>query len=123
MSYNYNHVTLVGRLTKDPEWVKISDDLGKATFFLAVSRAYKKEEKTPETDFLPITIWGKMGTHAKKLLKKGTPVLVWGRVQIRSYQGENGRQWSVDIVAENFQILQAKGPDPIMEDTKSSLQF
>ena len=123
MSYNYNHVTLVGRLTKDPEWVKISDDLGKAAFFLAVSRNYKKDDGKPETDFLPITIWGKMGEHAKKLLKKGMPVLVWGRVQIRSYQAESGRQWSVDIVAENFQILQAKAADPIIEDAKSSLQF
>jgi len=111
MAYNYNHVTLVGRLTKAPEQIKISDSLTKTVFFLAVQRRYKKAGEAAITDFIPISFWGKTGALAFDMLKKGMPVLVWGRIQIKSYQVDSKRQWGVEIVAENFQILQSKAPD------------
>ena len=45
MGYSYNHVTLVGRLTRDPESVQLSGGLSKAVFTLAVQRGFKKDEK------------------------------------------------------------------------------
>ena len=111
MSYQYNQATLVGRLTRDPEFFKISESLSKAQFVLAVSRNYKKEDGSVDTDFIPISIWGKNAEIAHHLLKKGMPVLVWGRIQIRTYQNQDQKIQMTEIVGENFQLLQPKTVD------------
>ena len=59
MSYNYNQATLVGRLTKDPVFKQISETVCKLTFTLAISRPFRKKDSSPETDFIPVTIFGK----------------------------------------------------------------
>ncbi len=112
MGYSYNHVTLVGRLTRDPEGVQLSGGLSKAVFTLAVQRGFKKDGMPREVDFIPVSIWGKMGQVALQVLKKGVPVLVWGRIHIKNFQVDNKRVWAADIVAENFQILQARAVEP-----------
>lgn len=121
MGYSYNHVTLVGRLTRDPEWIQVSESLGRATFTLAVQRGFRKEDKKKEVDFIPITVWGKVGYAATTLLKKGVPVLVWGRVQIKSYLVESKRHWGVEIVAENFQILQARAIEAVEVESEAEM--
>ena len=108
MSYQYNQATLVGRLTRDPELIKISDSLSKAQFTLAVKRNYKKEDGVSETDFIPISLWGRSAETAHELLKKGTPVLVWGRIQIRTFKNQEKRSQVAEVVGDNFQILQPK---------------
>ena len=103
MSYNFNHITLVGRLVRDPDLKQIGESNSKCTFVLAVSRRMKKEQR--ETDFIPVIIWGKFGLNASRLLKKGMPVLVSGRIQIRTIQLNEEYRSFIDVVADNFQLL------------------
>jgi single-strand DNA-binding protein len=105
MSYNYNQATLVGRLTKDPELKALSTKSSKLSFTLAVNRQYKKPGEEAETDFIPVTLFGHSAILGEKLLRKGTPALVWGRIQVRSYEKDEERRWMTEIVAENFQLL------------------
>ncbi len=119
MSYYYNHVTLVGRLTKEPVLTKISDSLTKVSFTIAVNRGFKKEGGVRDADFIPIVLWGKVAISAQQLLRKSTPVLVWGRVQISSYLDQDQRKWGAEIVAENFQILQTKSAAELLKASKA----
>ena len=106
MSFNYNHVTLVGRIVRDPE-TKMVGDVRRASFAIAVDRPYRKEDGTCETDFIPVIIWGKLAEVAEKYLRKGRPTLVEGRIQIREYGAGQVKKKCTEIVAENFQILEA----------------
>jgi len=107
MSFNHNHVTLVGRLTKDPK-IKETSKSSKATFHLAVNRNYISEDGVAETDFIPIVLWGKLAGLSEKYLKKGSAVLVEGRIQVRSYEKEGDMHWITEVIANNFQILDSK---------------
>ena len=111
MSFNYNHVTLVGRLTKDAE-VKDASNTVKTSFSLAIDRNYRKEDGSYDTDFIPIVAWGRLAEIAYQYLKKGNPVLVEGRLQIRHYEKtynkETVKHWMSEIVVENFQMLGSK---------------
>ncbi|MCP4050489.1 MAG: single-stranded DNA-binding protein [bacterium] len=105
MAYSYNQVTLVGRLTKNPELKQVSDNASKSIFTLAVNRTYRKSDGTTDTDFIPVCMWGKLAEISFQLLNKGTPVLVWGKIQVRSYEKGNEVRWITEVVADNFQIL------------------
>ena len=108
MSYNYNHCTLMGRLTKDPDFKQITESFCKLTFILAVTRRYRKDNGKNETDFIPITLTGNIASVGSQLLTKGAPVLVYGSIQVRNYEKENERRWATEVIAENFQILNKK---------------
>jgi single-strand DNA-binding protein len=105
MGFNYNHTTLVGRVVKDAEKRQIKENVAKTTFTLAVNRSYRKDDGTQDTDFIPISMWGKMGEIGFQILQKGVPVLVWGKIQVRNYEKDNERKWATEVVADNFQIL------------------
>ena len=105
MSFNYNHCTLMGRLTKDPEFKQINENFCKLSFVLAVSRKYRKENGKIETDFVPICLLGNTAAIGKHLLSKGSPILIWGSIQVRNYEKENERKWVTEVIAENFQLL------------------
>ena len=107
MSFNYNQVTLVGRLASNPESRLVNDVHQKTFFLLAVDRAYKKDNQV-DTDFIPVIFWGKQAKLVLSLLKKGVPVLVWGRIQIFNFEKDNEKKRITEIIGENFQILQTK---------------
>ena len=115
MSYNYNQCTLVGRLTKDPEFKTITENFCKLTFTLAITRRYRKDTGQTETDFIPISLVGNTATIGKQLLSKGTPILVWGSIQVRNFEKDNERKWITEILGENFQILENKKKKRIFE--------
>ena len=97
MSYNYNHIVLVGRLTKDPE-MRSASESSAITFSIAINRTYKKDDtKTELTDFVPVIAWGKLGQAAIKCLKKGMPILVEGRLQVKSYEKDSQKKWYTDV--------------------------
>ncbi len=108
MSVCYNHVALIGRLTKDSE-LKETSHQTRASFVLAVDRPYKKEDGTSETDFINVVLWGKRAEILSSYLLKGRLVLVEGRIQIRQYEQGDVRKSVAEIVAENFQFLDYKG--------------
>lgn len=108
MGFNYNQTILVGRLTRDPETKKITETVSKTFFTLAVSRTYKRTDEQKETDFIPISIWGKNAESAIKLLKKGSPVLISGKIQVRSFEKDNITKTITEVIGEHFQLLDKK---------------
>ena len=112
MRYNYNHSTLMGRLTKDPETVDLGDKKIKTSFTLAIDRDYVKEDGSRDTDFIPVCFWGKPAELTQKLLAKGSPVLVWGRINVRNYTNkENQEKWITEVIGDSFQVLQKKSSE------------
>ncbi|HEY3831364.1 MAG TPA: single-stranded DNA-binding protein [Acidimicrobiia bacterium] len=93
---NGNSVTLVGNLTRDPEMRFTPSGAGQAILGLAVSRRYqdRNNEWQEETGFYNVVCWGDMAENAQSL-KKGTRVIVDGRLRQRSWETENGDKRSV----------------------------
>ncbi len=98
----------MGRLTKDPDFKEINDSFCKLTFTLAISRKFRKEDGTIETDFIPVTLIGTPAIVGSKLLAKGSPVLIWGAIQVRQYDKDNERKWITEIIGDNFQLLEKR---------------
>ncbi len=93
---NGNTVTLVGNLTRDPEMRFTPSGAGQAIVGLAVSRRYqdRNNEWQEETGFYNIVCWGDLAENVQTL-KKGTRVIVNGRLRQRSWETENGDKRSV----------------------------
>ena len=106
-----NKVILVGNLTKDPELRFIPSGQAVANLRLATNRRWKASngDWKEETCFVGIVVWGKSAEACGEYLKKGSPVLVEGRLQNRSWDGEDGQKRSlIEVVAERIQFLESK---------------
>lgn len=108
MAFAYNHTTLVGYLSRDPEVKYLAENLPKVYFTLAVNRGYKKEDGAKEADFIPVCLWGKTAEIGLQILKKGAPVLVSGRLQIRHYEKDKTKRFVTEVIADTFQLLEKK---------------
>lgn len=100
-----NRVILVGRLTKDPELRYTPNGVAVARFTLAVDRRQVKDREK-ETDFIDIVVWQKQAETCANYLSKGRLVAVEGRLQIRSYDDNQGiRRKAAEVVAETVRFL------------------
>lgn len=100
-----NQIILIGRLTKDPELKYTSSGIAVCSFALAVNRPFAKEGDQT-ADFITIQTWRKLAENCAKYLSKGRQVGVNGRLQIRSYDGNDGeRHWMTEVVADNVEFL------------------
>ena len=105
-----NKVTLIGRLTKDPELRYTSSNIPSATFTLAVNRQFTNQNGVREADFINIVMWRKQAETAKKYLAKGSLIAIEGRIQTRNYDGNDGKKvYVTEVVADNFEFLETKG--------------
>lgn len=103
-----NSVTLVGRLTKDPELRYTPSGVAVARFTLAVNRTFKKEGEQ-QADFINVVTWRKTAENTANFLRKGSLAGVGGRIQTGSYDGQDGKKvFTVEVVAENVQFLEPK---------------
>lgn len=104
-----NNVTLVGRLTKDPDLRFTSSGTAVATFTLAVNRNYTSQNGNREADFINCVIWRKPAETMANLAKKGSLIGVVGRIQTRSYENQQRQRiYVTEVVADNFQLLESK---------------
>ena len=89
-------------MTKDPELRYTQNGTAVATFTLAVDRKYKREE----TDFIPIVVWAKQAENCANYLNKGSLVAIEGRIQVRTYDNQEGqRRWVTEVVAEDVRSM------------------
>lgn len=103
-----NKVILMGRLTRDPE-VRTSGDMLIARYSLAVDRRFKRDGDEQAADFINCVAFGKSGEFAGKYLKKGTKVLVVGRIQTGSYTNKEGQKvYTTDVVVEEQEFAESK---------------
>jgi len=104
-----NNVTLVGRLTKDPELKYTPSGVAVANFTLAVNRPFKSAGGENEADFINIVVWRKPAENAANFLKKGSLAGVTGSIQTRSYENDGKRVYVTEVVADRVQFLDPKG--------------
>lgn len=101
-----NKVILIGRLTRDPELRYTPNGVAVAKFTLAVDRSRTNRQGERETDFIDIVVWQKQAETVANFLGKGRLVAVDGRLQIRSYDDNQGVKRKVaEVVAERVQFL------------------
>lgn len=106
-----NHIVLIGRLTRDPELRYTPNGLAVANFDLAVDRPTTNQQGERETDFIRIVAWQKQAELCANYLKKGRLVGVEGRLQIRSYETQDGQKRKVAEVVANFVQFLDRGRD------------
>jgi single-strand DNA-binding protein len=101
-----------------------------ARFAVAVNNTWKDRngELQESVDFIPVVVWGPSAENCERYLKKGSPVLVEGRIQVRSYEAKDGtgKRYSTDVIASGVTFLGSKsensdrsgssGPDAQYED-------
>ena len=108
-----NRITVMGRLTKDPELRHTSSGIACASFTLAVDRDYgAKDDGSREADFPDVVAWRSTAEFASKYLAKGRMVAVDGRLQTRMYEDKEGKKRkAVEIVADRIYFADSKRTD------------
>ena len=109
-SRSWNRVELIGNLTRDPELRYTPNGAAVCTFGLATNRTYVTEgEKKEEVDFHRLVSWNKLAELCNQLLKKGMRVFISGRLQTRSWEGQDGQtRQTTEVVIEDMIILTPK---------------
>ena len=108
-----NKVILIGRLTRDPE-VRVSTGEGsqsRASYTLAVDRRRSRNAQAGEqtADFIRCTAWGYNADFAERYLKKGTKILVQGRIQTGSYTNKDGQTvYTTDVIVDEHEFVESK---------------
>lgn len=101
-----NKIILIGRLTRDPELRYTPQGVPTTSFTLAVDRPFTNTQGQRETDFIDVVTWRKLAENVGNHLRKGRLVAVEGRLQIRSYEAQDGTKRRVaEVIAESVQFL------------------
>lgn len=104
-----NRVVLVGRLARDPELRYTPAGQAVASFTVAVNRPFKNQQGEQETDFINCVVWRKPAENLANYMKKGNLIGIEGRIQTRSYEGQDGKMvYVTEVLAENIQFLESK---------------
>src|SRR5690606_30366161 len=104
-----NNVTLVGRLTKDPELRYTPSGVANCIFTLAVNRTFKNQNGEQEADFIQCVAWRKAAENLSNYMTKGSLIGITGRIQTGSYEGQDGKRvYTTEVVAESIQFLESK---------------
>ncbi len=115
-SRSWNRVELIGNLTRDPELRYTPSGAAVCTFGLATNRTYVTEgEKREEVDFHRLVAWNKLAELCNQLLKKGMRTFISGRLQTRTWEGQDGQsRQTTEIVVEDMIILTPKGSGEVV---------
>ena len=104
-----NTITIMGRLTHDPELRRTSSGVAVASFTLACERDFAAQGETRETDFIDIVAWRYTAEFVEKYFSKGQMAIVSGRLQIRNWQDKEGnKRRSAEILADHVYFGEAK---------------
>ncbi|MBQ2384316.1 MAG: single-stranded DNA-binding protein [Oscillospiraceae bacterium] len=112
-----NHITIMGRLTRDPELRRTGSGIAVASFSVAVDRDRAPEGQEKETDFIDCVAWRSAGEFVSKYFAKGSMIVVSGRLQIRGWTDKDGnKRRSAEIVADNVYFGESKKKDSTAAD-------
>ena len=104
---NLNKIFLLGRLTRDPESKALPSGQSLASFGIATNRYFndKSGQRQEQTDFHNIVLFGKLAEIATQYLKKGSLVLIEGRIQTRDWQDQTGnKRYRTEVIGEKIQL-------------------
>ena len=105
-----NHITIMGRLTRDPELRRTGTGIAVASFTVAVDRDFGgRDGGEKETDFIDCVAWRSTGEFVSKYFTKGSMIVVSGRLQIRSWTDKEGnKRRTAEVVADNCYFGESK---------------
>lgn len=104
-----NHITIMGRLTRDPELRRTGTGVAVASFTLAVDRDFADKSGEKETDFIECVAWKHTAEFVSKYFAKGRMAVVSGRLQIRKWKNKEGdNRYTTEVVAENVYFGDSK---------------
>ena len=105
-----NHITIMGRLTRDPELRRTGSGVAVASFTVAVDRDFgNRDNGERETDFIDCVAWRQTGEFVSKYFTKGRMAVVSGRLQIRNWTDKDGnKRRSAEVVADNVYFGDSK---------------
>ena len=108
-----NHITIMGRLTRDPELRRTGSGVAVASFTVAVDRDFGgRDGGEKETDFIDCVAWRQTGEFVSKYFTKGRMIVVSGRLQIRSWTDKDGnKRRTAEVVADNCYFADSKRDD------------
>lgn len=113
-----NRVTLIGRLTRDPELKKTTTGKSVVNFSIAVNKRIKPTDGSPDADFFNVVAWGQTAEFVSNYINKGRLVSVDGRLEQRNYTDKEGnKREAISVVADNIE-----GLDRPREDAPSTKQ-
>jgi single-strand DNA-binding protein len=96
-----NHITIMGRMTRDPELRRTGSGVAVASFTVAVDRDFGNSGEK-ETDFIDCVAWRNTGEFVSKYFSKGSMIVVSGRMQIRNWTDKDGtKRRTAEVVADN----------------------
>jgi single-strand DNA-binding protein len=104
---NLNKVFVLGNLTKDPEIRTTPSGTAVCSFNVATNRHYTTADgtKKQEPEFHAVVAWGKQAELVRQYLKKGSLLLVEGRLQTRDWEDDKGvKHYRTEVVAEGLQF-------------------
>ena len=111
-----NSVSLMGRLTRDPELrYTANTQMANARFVVAVNRKLSKEKRQeaesngyPTADFISCMAWGKTAENIANYLKKGNRIAITGHIQTGSYENQQGQRiYTTDVVVDSFDFIES----------------
>ncbi len=106
-----NNITLLGRLTKDPELKYTQSGKAFTKFSIAVQREFKKDE----ADFINCIAWDKRAEAICEYLRKGRRIATQGRISVNSYEKDGETKWITEVIVDKFEFV-----DSANNDTKES---
>lgn len=103
---NLNKAIIIGNLTRDPELRSLPSGTPVASFGIATNRFRVKEgQKMQDTQFHNIVLFGRLAEIAKQYLQKGSMAMIEGRIETRSWQGQDGaKKYRTEIIGEKLQL-------------------
>lgn len=97
-----NHIVIMGRLTRDPDYRTAASGLSVSNFSVAVDRDFPSQSGEKETDFIDCVAWRKTAEFVTKYFTKGSLIVVSGRLQIRGWTDKDGnKRRTAEILADN----------------------
>ena len=104
-----NHIVIMGRLTRDPEYRATGTGISVCNFSVAVDRDFKGQSGEKETDFIDCVAWRQTAEFVTKYFAKGSMIVVSGSLQIRSWTDKDGnKRRTAEIVANNVYFGESK---------------
>lgn len=101
-----NRIILIGRLTADPQLKYTTNGNAVTNFTLAVNKSFVGQDGERGADFIDVVVWRKLAEACANHLAKGRLAAVEGRLEIRSYEDQQGvRRKAAEVVADNVRFL------------------
>ncbi len=119
-----NKVILMGRLVKDVELkYTTTSNIAVGNFTIAVDRKFTKQGEEKQTDFIPIIVWKQTAEFCSKYFKKGSKILLSGRLQVRTWDDTEGKKhWVTEVVADDVYFADSKKDNDNTVATNNNMQ-